>query len=87
MKHLLNICEISHNVVDRTDTGGSKVNLRKSSTVERVTKKVGQSAPTGKVIDLRDSNRVEVLWDDGHTSIISRSGIVPVTAANRPSST
>jgi hypothetical protein len=60
------------------------VNLRKSSVVERVTKKVGQSAPTGKVVDFRDSNRVEVLWDDGHTSIISRSGIVSVTAANRP---
>ena len=58
--------------------------LRKGMKVERLTKKVGQVAMVGKVVELRDANRVEIKWEDGHTSIISRTGVVPVTAANDP---
>lgn len=58
--------------------------LRKGMKVERVTKKVGQVAAIGKVVELRGENRVEILWEDGHTSITSRSGVTPLTAANDP---
>lgn len=58
--------------------------LRKGTRVERLTKKVGQVAATGKVVAMRDGHAVEVEWDDGHTSIVSRDGVTPLTDANRP---
>jgi len=58
--------------------------LRKGSRVERLSKKVGQIAATGKVIAIRDQYRAEVQWDDGHTSIISTDALTPLTEANRP---
>ena len=58
--------------------------VRKGAQVERLTKKVGQHPETGKVIAIHDEFSVEILWDDGHTSIVSKSAITPVTEANRP---
>lgn len=58
--------------------------IRKGTRILRRTKKVGQFAETGKVIALHDVHSVEVEWDDGHVSIVSRDGIAPITEANRP---
>lgn len=58
--------------------------LRKGTRVERLTKKVGQVPATGKVVDLVEGHAVEVAWDDGHTSIISRDAVTPLTEANKP---
>ena len=58
--------------------------IRKRDRVERLTKKVGQVAATGKVTEVRDTHYVEVLWDDGHTSVVSKDGLVLLTDANRP---
>jgi hypothetical protein len=51
--------------------------LRAGSRVTKLTKKVGQAAPEGKIVAIRGDS-VEVRWDDGHTSIISRIGLTPV---------
>ncbi len=58
--------------------------IRKGDHVERLTKKVGQVAPTGKITEVRDSHYVEVQWDDGHTSTVSKDGLTLLTEANRP---
>lgn len=58
--------------------------MHKGDRVERLTKKVGQTAPTGRVIAFRDEHYIEVQWDDGHTSLVSRDGVAPITDANRP---
>ena len=58
--------------------------LRKGTRVERLTKKVGQVPETGKVLELVEGHGVEIQWDDGHTSIISRDAVTPLTDANRP---
>ncbi|VAW04435.1 hypothetical protein MNBD_ACTINO01-1329 [hydrothermal vent metagenome] len=58
--------------------------IRKGDRVERLTKKVGQVAATGKVTEVRDAHYVEVQWDDGHTSVASKDGLVLLTDANRP---
>jgi Cu2+-containing amine oxidase len=51
--------------------------LRAGNRVTKLTKKVGQAAPEGKVVAIRGDS-VEVRWDDGHLSIISRDGLVLV---------
>ena len=58
--------------------------VRKGARIERLTKKVGQHPETGKVTAIHDEYSVEIEWDDGHTSIVSKSAVVPVTDANRP---
>ncbi len=58
--------------------------FRKGTRVIRLTKKAGQVAAAGKVIAIRDQYRVEIQWDDGHTSIISKDALAPLTEANRP---
>jgi len=58
--------------------------LSKGTRVERLTKKVGQVAMTGKIIAIQDQYSVEIQWDDGHTSIISKDALTPLTEANRP---
>lgn len=45
--------------------------------VRRLTKKVGQAAPTGTVEALRGADSVEVRWDDGRTSIVTRDAVEP----------
>ncbi len=57
--------------------------LRRGTKVVRRTKKVGQVAATGKVIAIRDYS-VEIEWDDGHKSIISKEAVTLLTEANRP---
>ena len=49
--------------------------MRKGQKIEVLTKTVGQPARTGVVIDIRDENFIEVEWDDGHTSVISRDAV------------
>ena len=57
--------------------------LRSGTRVTRLTKKVGQVAPTGKVVSIHGDS-VEIKWEDGHTSIISKEAVTPLTDANRP---
>ena len=58
--------------------------IRKGTRIIRRTKKVGQFADTGKVTAIHDEHSVEVEWDDGHESIVSKDGITLLTEANRP---
>lgn len=58
--------------------------IRKGTHVVRLTKKVGQHPERGKVAAIHDEYSVEVEWDNGHTSIVSKSAVTPVTEANRP---
>ncbi len=51
--------------------------LRQGMKVKRLTKKVGQTSPMGTITELRNGS-VEVRWDDGHLSIVSRQAVVPV---------
>ena len=50
--------------------------LRKGQRVETLTKKAGQTPRSGVVIDLRDEF-CDVEWDDGHTTTITISNLVP----------
>jgi hypothetical protein len=58
--------------------------IRKGTRVERLTKKVGQHQETGRVASIHDDYSVKIEWDDGHTSIVSNSAVIPVTDASRP---
>lgn len=51
--------------------------LKSGMKVQRLTKKVGQTSPTGVIKEMHGDS-VEVQWDDGHTSIVSRISVVPV---------
>lgn len=51
--------------------------MRTGEKVTKLTKKVGQAAPTGRIVSVRGES-VEVKWEDGHTSLISKIGVVPV---------
>jgi hypothetical protein len=57
--------------------------MRQGQRVETLTKTVGQTPRRGIVIDLRDEEFVEVEWEDGHTSVISRSALTE-TESKRP---
>jgi hypothetical protein len=50
--------------------------MRKGMRVVRLTKKVGQAAPTGRIVAVRGSS-YEIKWDDGHTSVTSPEGVLP----------
>ncbi len=51
--------------------------LRPGTKIRRMTKKVGQSSPEGKILAVRGS-AYEIRWDDGHTSIADAIGVVKV---------
>lgn len=51
--------------------------LRPGTRVTRLTKRVGQRAPEGKILSTRGDS-YEIRWDDGHMSIATRDGIVEV---------
>lgn len=51
--------------------------LKAGMKVQRLTKKVGQAAPVGTIKEMHGDS-VEVKWDDGHTSIVSRISVTPV---------
>jgi hypothetical protein len=53
--------------------------MHKGMRVVRLTKRVGQTAPTGKIVAIRGSS-YEIRWDDGHTSITSSEAVLPATA-------
>ncbi|MFP3881863.1 MAG: hypothetical protein ACLFWH_06040 [Actinomycetota bacterium] len=50
--------------------------MRKGQRIETLTKTVGQPSRTGVVVNIRDENFIEVDWDDGHTSVISRDAVL-----------
>lgn len=60
--------------------------MRKGQKVETLTKKVGQTPRSGVVVDLRDEDLVEVEWEDGHISIVTRSAITETPASHRSES-
>jgi hypothetical protein len=49
--------------------------LRPGTRVRRITKKVGQAAPEGKIVGM-SGHAYEIEWDDGHTSITDPVGVV-----------
>lgn len=51
--------------------------LKQGTKVAELTKKVGQIARTGTVTEVRDDS-LEIRWDDGHTSVISRRAVTPL---------
>jgi len=55
--------------------------LRPGTRVRRMTKKVGQPAPEGKIVGT-SGHAYEVEWDDGHTSITDPVGVVKVDTPN-----
>lgn len=52
--------------------------LRVGMHVRELTKKVGQTPRTGKVVKVKGEN-VEVLWDDGHVSSLSGAVLQPIS--------
>jgi hypothetical protein len=50
--------------------------MHKGTRVVRLTKKVGQAAPTGKIVAVRGTS-YEIKWDDGHTSVTSSEAVLP----------
>ncbi len=53
--------------------------LRRGTRVTRLTQRVGQRAPTGKIVDVRAAeHKYEIEWDDGHRSVTTSIGIIPV---------
>jgi preprotein translocase subunit YajC len=60
-----------------------KESMRKGQKVETLTKKVGQTPRTGVVVEVRDDEFVEVEWDDGHKSIVTKSSVVPTSESNK----
>ncbi|HEX9761579.1 MAG TPA: hypothetical protein VGA97_00640 [Acidimicrobiia bacterium] len=58
--------------------------MRKGQKVETLTKTVGQTPRTGIVIDIRDDEFVEVKWEDGHISMITRSALMPTSTSKHP---
>lgn len=59
--------------------------MRKGQRVETITKTVGQTPRTGVVVDIRDEEFVEVEWEDGHTSVITRSALSSASSTSRRS--
>ncbi len=55
--------------------------LKTGMKVVKLTKKVGQAAPAGTIKAIHGDS-VEVKWDDGHTSIVSRISVTPATPSN-----
>ena len=51
--------------------------LKTGMKVQRLTKKVGQASPSGTITAMH-GDTVEVKWEDGHTSIVSRISVTPV---------
>jgi hypothetical protein len=56
--------------------------LRPGTRVKRLTKKVGQAAPEGKIIGT-SGHAYEIEWDDGHTSITDPVGVVKAGPAKK----
>ncbi len=47
-----------------------------------MTKKVGQTSQTGKVVEVHHHN-VEVEWDDGHVSFVTAEALRPVATKKK----
>ena len=48
--------------------------MRQGTKVSEQTKKAGQVPRTGTVVEVRGHD-LEIRWEDGHTSIISRNAV------------
>lgn len=57
--------------------------MRKGQRVETLTKTVGQTPRTGVILDIRDEEFVEVEWEDGHISVITRSALIPASTSKQ----
>ena len=53
------------------------MDLRRGTKVTRLTQKVGQHAPVGRVQDVH-GDEVHVEWEDGHVSTVNRDVLFPV---------
>ncbi len=53
--------------------------LRQGTKVSVLTKKAGRVSQTGTVVDVRGHD-LEVRWEDGHISVISRNAVHQVAA-------
>jgi hypothetical protein len=60
--------------------------MRRGQKVETLTKKVGQAPRMGVVVDLREEDLVEVEWEDGRISIVTRSALIPTPATHKSES-
>ena len=58
--------------------------LRKGMRVTELTKKVGQPARTGKILDMH-GHSTEVQWDDGRVSSLSHGLLFPVLEKRKTS--
>jgi len=56
--------------------------LRPGTRVRRITKKVGQPSPEGKIVGM-SGHAYEIKWDDGHTSITDPVGVVKVKKSEK----
>ncbi len=56
--------------------------LRTGMRVQKMTKKVGQAAPVGTIASVHGDS-IEVKWDDGHTTIVSRISVTPAKNTSR----
>ncbi|MFO7549577.1 MAG: hypothetical protein R6X29_12020 [Acidimicrobiia bacterium] len=51
--------------------------LRKGQKVTTLTPKIGQAARVGRVVEVHDLF-VDVEWEDGHVSTLTKESVVPV---------
>jgi hypothetical protein len=56
--------------------------LRPGTRVKKITKKVGQAAPEGKIVGT-SGHAYEIEWDDGHTTIADPVGVVKVKESKK----
>ena len=56
--------------------------LRRGTRVTRLMQRVGQIAPTGRIIESRRDS-YEIRWDDGHTTVTNHFGIIPLKNDNK----
>jgi preprotein translocase subunit YajC len=57
--------------------------LRKGQTVTTLTAKIGAPTRMGRIVDVHDEF-VDVEWEDGHVSTLTRESVVPVHHQREP---
>lgn len=57
--------------------------VKKGQVVTTLAAKVGQAVRKGRVLDVRDGF-VEIEWEDGHVSILTKESVTPVVHVERP---
>jgi len=56
--------------------------LREGTRVTKMTRRVGQRAPIGTIVDVR-SGSYEIEWDDGRRSITDAAGVVTLKSSKK----